>query len=77
MDLKKFEDLVKKIDKNKYHICRTLMFDDNNIRYISEWAIFRKNMSKEEYFSPENLAILSSHYGNTLEDIKKFIKEEN
>lgn len=74
MDLEKFEKLVKKIDRNKYHVGRTIAFDTEG-PYISEWDIFRKDMSTEEYFDPKNLAILSSKYGNTLEDIENFIKE--
>lgn len=74
MDFKEFEKLVKKIDKNKYHVSRTLQFSETGA-YISEWAIFRKDMSLEEYFCEENLAVLSSANGNTLEDIENFIKE--
>ena len=76
MDIRKFEGLVKEIDKNKYHISRTLEFSEDG-PYISEWAIFRKDMSLEEYFDPNNLAMLSSAHGNTLEDIEKFIRGEN
>ena len=75
MDFKKFEELVKKIDKNKYHISRTLEFSEDGA-YISEWAIFRKDMSIEEYFDPNNLAVLSSANGNTLQDIEDFIKKQ-
>lgn len=75
MDFKKFEKLVKRIDKNKYHVNRSIRFTENGIPYIDSWNIYRKNMSHEEYFSPENLAILSSNYDNTLEDIEKFIEE--
>ena len=76
MDVRKFEELVKKIDKNKYHISRTLEFSEDG-PYISEWAIFRKDMSTEEYFDPNNLAVLSSANGNTLQDIEEFIRGEN
>ena len=75
MDIKKFEELVKKIDKNKYHINRSIRFDINNVPYIDDWNIYRKDMTTEEYFDSKNLAILSSRKGNTLEDIEKFIKE--
>lgn len=77
MDIKRFEETVKKINKSKYHISRTLMFDNNNVPYIGEWAIFRKYMSTEEYFDPKNLAVLSSRNNNTIEDIEKLIEEEN
>lgn len=76
MDFKKFEELVKKIDRKKYHVSRALEFSEDGA-YISEWAIFRKDMSIEEYFDPKNLAVLSSAHGNTLEDIEKFIRGEN
>ena len=76
MDLKEFEDVVKKIDKKKYHVGRSLAFDDKGNIYLEKWDIFRKDMSMEEYFDRKNLAILSSENGNTIEDIKKLIKEE-
>ena len=76
MDVRKFEELVKKIDRQKYHVSRTLEFSKDG-PYISEWAIFRKDMSLEEYFDPSNLAVLSSAHENTLEDIEKFIRGEN
>lgn len=75
MDFYKFETLVKKLDKNKYHISRTVKFNENG-PFISEWDIFRKNMSTEEYFSSKNLAVLSSRNGNTIEDIEKLVNEE-
>ena len=75
MNVRKFEELVKKINREKYHVSRTLEISQNG-PYISEWAIFRKDMSTEEYFDPKNLAVLSSTYGNTLEDIKNFIEGE-
>ena len=70
-----FEEIVKHIDKNKYHINRALRFDKNNKPYLAEWSIFRKDMSAEEYFDATNLAILSSKNGNTLDDIKKLVEE--
>ena len=76
MDILKFEEAVKKIDKKKYHVGRTIAFDENNNPYISQWDIFRKDMSTEEYFSSENLAILSSRNNNTLEDIEEFIRSQ-
>ena len=77
MDFKIFEETIKKINKNKYHISRTLRFKEDGTPYIDNWAIFRKDMTTEEYFDPKNLAILSSEKGNTIEDIKKFIEEGN
>ena len=75
MDAREFEELVKKIDTKKYHVSRTLEFSEVFGPYISEWAIFRKDMSLEEYFDPSNLAVLSSAHGNTLDDIKDFVEE--
>ena len=74
-DLKEFETLVKKIDRNKYHIGRELTFSPEGF-YISNWSIFRKDMPSTEYFSENNTAILSSAKGNTIEDIKEFMKKE-
>ena len=73
MNFKEFEEVVKKIDKNKYHVGRSIGFSENGEIYIKKWDIFRKNMSEEEYFSSKNLVVLSSEKGNTLDDIKKLI----
>lgn len=70
-----FEEAIKGIDTKKYHINRGVRFIDGDV-YVNEWAIFRKDMSTEEYFDPRNLAVLSSNNNNTIEDILKF-KEEN
>lgn len=75
-DLREFEELVKKIDRSKYHVGRELSFSPKGA-YISSWSIFRKDMPSEEYFSANNIAILSSANGNTIEDIKEFLKKEN
>lgn len=77
MDFKEFEEVIKKINTKKYHISRTLRFKEDGTPYIDDWAIFRKDMTTEEYFNPKNLAVLSSRNNNTLEDIKKFVEEEN
>ena len=76
MDLYEFENIVKKLDKNKYHINRTLGFNNDGKMYLEKWSIFRKDMTTEEYFSPENLVVLSSEHNNTIEDIEKLIEEE-
>lgn len=73
---REFENIIKEIDRDKYHICRKLAFTENGMPYLDEWAIFRKDMSMAEYFSKENLAVLSSAKGNTIEDIKNFIEEQ-
>lgn len=75
IDLKEFEELVKKIDRNKYHVGRELSFSPEGA-YISNWSIFRRDMPSTEYFSKNNTAILSSAKGNTIEDIKEFMKKE-
>ena len=62
--------------KKLYHIGRELTFSPEGF-YISNWSIFRKDMPSTEYFSENNTAILSSAKGNTIEDIKEFIKKEN
>lgn len=76
MDFKEFEETVAKLDHKKYHIGRILEIIDGK-PLITKWDIFRKDMSEEEYYDPKNLAILSSERGNTIEDIKKLIEEEN
>lgn len=75
MEFKEFEEVVKKLDKNKYQIIRMLGFA-NGKPQIEKWKIFRKNLSEEEYNNPKNLKILSSDNGNTIEDIKKLIEED-
>ena len=75
IDLKEFEELVKKIDRNKYHVGRELSFSPEGA-YISNWSIFRRDMPSTEYFSKNNTAILSSAKGNTIEDIREFLKKE-
>lgn len=75
-DLKEFEELVKKIDRNKYHVSRELSFSPEGA-YISNWSIFRKDMPSTEYFSKSNTSILSSAKGHTIDDIKKILEEEN
>lgn len=77
MDVLEFEKVIKGIDKKKYHVGRSIAFDEDNNPYISQWDIFRKDMKMEEYFSPENLAILSSRNNNTIEDIEEFIRSQN
>lgn len=75
IDIKEFEKAVKKIDHNKYHICREVGYVSGEFG-LKKWSIFRKDMSVEEYFSAENLEVLSSEKGNTLEDIINFAKKE-
>ena len=77
IDLKEFEELVKNIDRNKYHVSRELSFSPTTGMYLSNWSIFRKDMPSVEYFSANNTAILSSAKGNTIEDIKEFLRKEN
>ena len=76
MDLFEFEKAVKGLDKHKFHINRTLGFNDYGKLHLELWSIFRKDMSTEEYFDPKNLVVLSSENGNTAEDIDNLIKEE-
>ena len=74
MDFKEFEEVIKKLDENKYYIGRILGFIDG-VPKIQKWEIFRRELSEEEYSDPKNLVILSSDRGNTLEDIKKLVEE--
>lgn len=68
-----FEEIIKPLSREKYHICRTMGIVENKPVLI-EWEIFRKDMPEEEYFSSENKAKLSSKNGDTIEDIKKLIE---
>ena len=75
MEVKEFEKIVKKLDHKKYHICRKIKFNSDGVMYVDSWDIFRKDMSLEEYYSPENKPVLCSLV-NDIDDIKKLIKEE-
>lgn len=68
-DLKEFEEVVDKLDKNEYRIIREIDFKENKFY----WKVFRKNLKEDEYFDDKNLVILSSE-NNTIDDIKKLIK---
>lgn len=68
---KDFFEITKKIDRNKYHICCEVHQDMTEC----EWSIYRKDMSLEEYWSPENKAILTSKL-NTEQELIDFCKKE-
>lgn len=75
---KKFERLANKLSKTrKYHIHRSLSIKENGELYYSKWDIYLRLDNGELYYSPNNKAILSSTKGDTLNDIKKLIREEN
>lgn len=71
-----FEKIIKPLSREKYHICRTLGFTKDNKPYIADWVIFRKDMPSEEFYSTDNVAVLSAKKGNTIEDIKILIEKE-
>ena len=71
-----FEKLIKPLSREKYHISRAIKFKDNTA-YIDEWVIYRKDMRLEEFYDSNNIPVLSSAKGNTIEDIKKLIETEN
>lgn len=75
IDIKEFEELVKKIDRDKYHVSRELSFGSTGL-CLSNWSIFNKEMPSTEYFSKNNTSILSSAKGHTIEDIKEFLRKE-
>ena len=54
-----FQDIIRPLNRDKFHICREL----NNQGNISKWSIYRKDMSIEDYFSEENKAILTEKQG--------------
>lgn len=75
---KKFERLANKLSKTrKYHIHRSLSIKENGELYYSRWDIYLRLDDWGEYLSDKNQAILSSTKGDTLNDIKKLIREEN
>ena len=71
-----FEKLIKPLSREKYHISRAIKFKDNTA-YIDEWVIYIKDMPLEEFYDSNNMPVLSSAKGNTIEDIKKLIETEN
>lgn len=75
INVKEFEDLVKGIDRTKYHVSRELSFSPEGA-YISNWSIFRRDMPSTDYFSANNTSVLSSAKGHTIDDIKEFLKKE-
>lgn len=68
---KLFQKMIKVLDRNKYHIYREL--DENG--YIKDWAIFRKDMEIEKYFSKENRPLLTSTENDIL-DLINFVAKE-
>lgn len=70
MNLNTFEKIIKNLNRDKFHICIT--FNECEFDKI-DWVIYRKDMSLEEYFSPENKPILDSK-NNTECDLIKFIQ---
>ena len=68
---KLFQRIIKDLDRNKYHIYRELDEDG----YIKDWAIFRKDMEIEKYFSKENKALLTSTENDIL-DLINFVAKE-
>jgi len=75
-EIEEFEKAVEKVNRNKYHICRECGFKEDGSFGLTKWTIFLKDMPSNEYFSANNKAILSSEYGDTLEDIKNIIEEK-
>lgn len=73
VDLEKWCKVTNKLDRYKYHLCTK--FGDTG--FVEEYAVYKKDMPYELYISKENKAILSTENGNTFEDLKKFIKENN
>ena len=71
INYKKFYDLVEKLDREKFHLGVAL--DENG--YVKQWSVYRQDMAIDEYFSPENLPILTSQENNII-DLINFIKEQ-
>lgn len=76
MTCHQFDKYIRKLDTNKYHVCRSVTFNmEAGKFYVGKWSIYRKNMDITLYFDPANTAILDSEH-NTLKDIKKLIKND-
>lgn len=71
INYKTFYNLVKDLDRKKFHLGVSL--DEKG--YVHFWAIYRKDMSVEEYFSAENKPLLTSKE-NDIFDLLNFIKEQ-
>lgn len=65
-----FHNIIKPINRDKFHIYREL----NNQGNIAKWSIYRKDMSIEDYFSEKNEAILTEKDG--LLNLIFFVKGE-
>lgn len=65
--LKEFEDLMKEIDKDKFHITRQIELKDDKVM-VTKWEIFNKT------FNDINPTVLASYKNNTLQDIVNFIE---
>lgn len=72
MKYKEFLKITDNLDRNKYHTCCSIKEDMENC----DWVIYRKDMSMEEYFSPENKPLLSSET-HTKEDLIEFCRRCN
>lgn len=68
-----FEKIIKDLDSKKYHVYREVEAIDGVI-CVTKWAIYKKDMPTQEYFSPENVAIVSSDKNNYL-DLVNFVSE--
>lgn len=73
---KEFEEIIRTLDTNKYHVYRSIVFDKyTNDKYVVDWGIFDKDMPSEQYFSSDNKPILNSK-NNTLDELINFVKEK-
>lgn len=70
MKYKEFFKITDNLDRNKYHTCCSIKEDMENC----DWVIYRKDISFEEYFSPENRPLISSKT-HTKEDLIEFCKK--
>lgn len=68
---KLFNKMIEDLDRKKYHFGVSL----DAKGYVYSWAIYRKDMSAEEYFSEDNKPLLTSEENNIL-DLMNFIKEQ-
>ena len=60
---KEFFKITKNLDREKYHTCCSVKSDYT----YCDWWIYRKDMSFDEYWSPNNKALLSSESNSDLD----------
>lgn len=71
---KDIETLIKIQGKisNRYHL-----HINTDLKDECRFALFIKLQDNKDYFSPNNQPILATHYGDTVEDLEKYLKSHD